>query len=102
MRPDQFHAQLSGPLDKSAMGNTYVMVMVDHFKNIQELLSLAVKESRAATVGFSTGTPGRYGSCAEVIADHGTKFHGDFAALLEEFLTDHRTRSASHPQANAA
>ena len=42
----------------------------------------------------------RYGAMAEVVTDRGSEFEGEFAALLEQALVDHRVTSREHPQAD--
>ena len=42
----------------------------------------------------------RYGAPAECLTDQGTEFRGEFQALLDEALIDHRRTSREHPQAD--
>jgi hypothetical protein len=78
-------------------GNKYVVVMIEHFTKWVELVPIPEKSSfyiAAALKGVLT----RFGAPAEVLTDQGEELQGEFAALLQKLLIDHRTTSRDHPQ----
>jgi transposase InsO family protein len=80
-------------------GNKYVVVMIDHFTKWVELVPIPEKSSfylAAALKGVLT----RFGAPAEVLTNQGEEFQGEFAALLQKLLIDHRTTSRNHPQSD--
>lgn len=91
---------LLGPLKCTQRGNIYIMVMVEHFTKWIELAALPSKESQVTAAALLDKVISRYGAPAEVLTDRGTEFEGAFEDLLQKCLVDHRTTSASHPQAD--
>jgi hypothetical protein len=92
---------LAGPiLPKSAQGNTYIMVAIEHFSKHVEAVPIPSKDSAVVAHAFLTHVLARYGSPAEVLTDQGNEFQGAFQQLLEQCFIDHRTTSAYNPQAD--
>lgn len=90
---------LFGPLPDS-QGYKYCMVMVEYFSKHIELAPLKSKTAKETAKAFLMHYIARFGACAEVVTDQGTEFKGEFQALLDKCLIDHRTTSANHPQAD--
>ena len=84
---------------KSASGNKYVVVMIEHFSKWIELVPIPAKKS-LHTAAALRGVLCRFGAPAEVLTDQGEEFQGDFAELLRELLIDHRLTSRDHPQSD--
>jgi hypothetical protein len=84
---------------KSASGNKYVVVMIEHFSKWIELVTIPEKTSHH-TAAALRGVLCMYGAPAEVLTDHGEKFEGEFAGLLTKLLIDHRLTSRDHPQSD--
>ena len=91
---------LCGPFTRSARGNTYVMVCIEHYSKLIELIPLPDKNSLTTSAAFRQHVLGRYGACAEVLTDNGREFEGAFADMLRVALIDHRHTSPNHPQAD--
>jgi hypothetical protein len=79
--------------------NKYVVVMIEHFTKWVELVSIPEKLS-FYTAAALKGVLTRFGAPAEVLTDQGEEFQGEFAALLQKLLIDHRTTSRDHPQSD--
>ena len=92
---------LAGELPKTADGNCYVMVAIEHFSKHIELYSIPDK-SAATTTRCLLDLICRYGAPAEIVTDQGTEFLGSFEQLLAKCFIDHRTTSSNHPAANGA
>ena len=92
---------LAGPLPKSAVGNTYVLVAIEHFSKHIELMPIPDKKA-GTTTRCLLDIIARFGAPAEVLTDQGTEFLGPFELLLQRCYIDHRSTSASHPQSNGA
>jgi hypothetical protein len=71
-------------------GNKYVMVMIEHFTKWVELVPI-LKKLSFYTAAALNGVLTRFGAPAEVLTDQGEEFQGEFAALLQKLLIDHRT-----------
>jgi hypothetical protein len=80
-------------------GNKYVVVMIEHFTKWVELVPIPEKSS-FYTAAALKGVLTRFGAPAEVLTDQGEEFQGEFAALLQKLLIDHRTTSRDHPQSD--
>jgi hypothetical protein len=80
-------------------GNKYVVVMIEHFTKWVELVPIPEKSS-FYTAAALKGVLTRFGAPAEVLTDQGEEFQGEFAALLQNLLIDHRTTSRDHPQSD--
>jgi hypothetical protein len=80
-------------------GNKYVVVMIEHFTKWVELVPIP-KKSSFYTAAALKGVLTRFGAPAEVLTDQGEEFQGEFAALLQKLLIDHRTTSRDHPQSD--
>ena len=91
---------LAGPLPLSRKGNRYVIIMVEHFSKWMELVTIPRKEAKYTAEAFLHRVLTLFGAPAEVLTDQGTEFEGEFQALLEECLVDHRRTSRDHPQAD--
>ena len=91
---------LCGPFTRTAAGNTYVMICIEHFSKYAIFVPIAAKEADHTSFAFLHHILGRYGSCAEVCTDNGGEWKGPFAHLLLDSLIDHRQTSSDHPQAN--
>jgi hypothetical protein len=76
---------LCGPLKKTALGNTYIMVCIDHCSKWVELIPIPNKSSAVTSQAF----------LQHVLTDQGTEFQGDFQGLLERFFVDHIRQSAT-------
>ena len=90
---------LFGPLHRSSMGNTYVLVAIEHFSKHIELIPMPDKLAFHTAYAFSQ-VLGRFGAPAEVITDLGKEFLGEFEELLQTCFIDHRQTSPNHPAAN--
>jgi hypothetical protein len=84
---------------KSASGNIYVVVMIEHFSKWIELVPIPEKTSHH-TAAALRGVLCKYGAPAEVLTDQGEEFQGEFAELLTKLLIDHRLTSRDHPQSD--
>ena len=93
---------LVGPIPVSKYGNTYVMVMIEHFSKWVGVVAMPSKESTETARVFWEFVLCRYGAPAEVLTDQGTEFRGAFQELLDEALVDHCRTSRDHPQAHGA
>ena len=91
---------LAGPLPATKRSNKYVMICVDHWSKVVELVPLPDKTAACTASAFKAAVLARYGSCAECLTDGGQEWRGEFEALLEQCFIDHRVTSASHPQTN--
>ena len=92
---------LAGPIQpKSAQGNTFIMVAIEHFSKHIEAIPIPSKDSAVVAHAFLTNVLARYGSPAEVLTDQGNEFQGAFQKLMEQCFIDHRTTSAYNPQAD--
>jgi hypothetical protein len=80
-------------------GNKYVVVMVEEFTKWVELVPIPEKSS-FCTAAALKGVLTRFGAPAEVLTDQREEFRGEFAALLQKLLIDHRTTSRDHPPSN--
>jgi hypothetical protein len=84
---------------ESVSGNTYVVVMIEHFSKWVDLIPIPAKESQH-TAAVLRGVLCRYGAPAEVSTDQGEEFQGEFGELLTQLLIDHRLTSRDHPQSD--
>jgi len=91
---------LCGPFEKTARGNQYVLVAVEHYSKHLELVPIPDKEPATVAAAFTAAVLGRYGSPAEVLTDRGGEWMKEFDQLLLDCMVDHRRTSASHPPAN--
>ncbi|PNH10240.1 Pro-Pol polyprotein, partial [Tetrabaena socialis] len=92
---------LAGPFTLSAVGNTYCMVVIEHFSKHVELLPLPDKTAACTARAFAD-VLARFGAPAEVLTDNGREFEGEFAEQLERCFIGHRHTSPGHPQADGA
>ena len=74
--------------------------MVEHFSKWIELEALPDKGSEGAAYAFLDWILGHFGVPVEVLTDLGREFQGEFQALCERALIDHRTTSRDHPEAD--
>jgi transposase-like protein len=91
---------LLGDLHETTRGNKYVMIMIEHFSKWIEIAALPSKESQYTAQAFLERVVSRFGAPAEVVTDRGSEFEEAFGDLLQKCMIDHRTTSASHPQAD--
>ena len=96
----RWSVDLAGPFPLSRQGNRYAMIMVEHFSKWIEVVTIPRKEARFTAEAFLHRVLTMFGAPAEVLTDQGTEFEGEFQALLEECLIDHRRTSRDHPQAD--
>ena len=89
----------AGPLITSRSNKRYCLVIIEHFSKWCELVALPSKRARTVAEAF-LGIMARFGACAEVLTDNGKEFEGEFDALCQNLLLDHRTTSRYHPQSN--
>ena len=85
----------AGPLQKTAAGNTYVMVCIEHFT--KWVIPLPSKSSKDAARALLDGVLSRYGAPGEVLTDQGREFQGEFQILLSQHEITHRLVSREHP-----
>ena len=91
---------LAGPLPVTRRANKYVMICVDHWSKVVELIPIPDKSAACTAFAFKVAVLARYGSCAECLTDGGQEWRGEFEALLEQCFIDHRVTSPAHPQTN--
>ena len=89
----------AGPLLTTRSRKRYCLVIIEHFSKWCELAALPSKHSGKVAEIF-LGIMTRFGACAEVLTDNGSEFMGEFDALCQRLLLDHRTTSRYHPQSN--
>lgn len=90
----------AGPLPLTMRHHRYVLVMVEHFSKWIELVALPDKSSEGTAYAFLDRVLSRFGAPAEVLTDQETEFLGEFQALCDQALIDHRTTSRDHPEAD--
>jgi hypothetical protein len=93
---------LCGPFPRTARGNQYIMVAVEHYSKHIEAVPIPDKRASTTAYAFAHHVLGRYGACAEVVHDNGGEWGGEFEQLLRDALIDSRATSANHPAANGA
>ncbi|CAI7885100.1 unnamed protein product [Closterium sp. NIES-53] len=91
---------MAGELPLSRGGKQYIVLMVEHVSKWLEVRAIPSKSSRHVAAAFKEQVISRFGACAEVLTDHGTKFQGEFKKLLEETGITHRRTSRYHPQSD--
>jgi transposase InsO family protein len=84
---------------KLALGNRYVVVMIEHFSKWIELVPILEKTFHHSAAALR-GVLCRYGAPAEVLTGQGKEFQSEFAELLTKLLIDHRLTSRDHPQSD--
>ncbi|KAL3688002.1 hypothetical protein R1sor_014311 [Riccia sorocarpa] len=89
-----------GPLPLTSRHSRYVLVMVEHFSKWIELVALHDKSSEGTAYAFLDSVLSHFGAPAEVLTDQGTECFGEFQALCDKALIDHRTTSRDHPEAD--
>ena len=68
----RWSVDLAGPLPVSKYGNTFVMVMIEHFRKWAEVVAIPTKESTETAWVFREFVLCRYGAPAVVLTDQGT------------------------------
>ena len=97
----RWSCDLVGPLPTTkGTGHRFIMVMIEHFSKWVELVALPQKTARFTAAAFNSCVLSRYGAPAECLTDQGTEFRGEFQAMLDDALVDHRRTSRDHPQAD--
>jgi hypothetical protein len=91
---------LCGPFDKTAAGNEYIMICIEHFSKWVEAIPIPNKKAATTAQALMANVVSRFGAPAEVLTDQGVEFAGEFAELLFSCFVDHRMTSANHPQAD--
>ena len=89
----------AGPLLTTRSRKRYCLVIIEHFSKWCELAALPSKHAGKVAEVF-LGIMTRFGACVEVLTDNGNEFMGEFDALCQRLLLDHRTTSRYHPQSN--
>ena len=77
-------------LFRQSYGNYYIMVMVKHFSEWVEVVSLPSKESNETARMFRQYVLYRYGALADVLTDQETEFRGEFQEMSDKKLFEHR------------
>ena len=72
----------AAPLQRTAAGNTYVLVCIEHFTKWVELIPLPSKSSKDSARALLDGVLSRYGAPGEILTDQGREFQGEFQTLL--------------------
>lgn len=90
----------AGPLPMTKRKNRYVFVMIEHFSKWVEIVPVPDKSSEISAAVFLDRVLAHFGAPAEVVSDQGKEFLGEFDALCERSLIDHRQTSRNHPEAN--
>jgi len=88
-----------GPLSLTPWHNQYVLVMIEHFSKLLELVPLLDCNSERVAYAFLNMVFSRFGTPTKVFIDQGTKFHGEFQELCEKTLINHHTTSWNHLEA---
>ena len=108
------HVDLAGPFRTSqynpaAQGQSqvddvkaWIVVMVDYFTKVAELVLVYSKEPLQVAQAFYTGWVCRYGTPPHVTTDNGKEFATDFGHMLARLGVEHITTSVRHPAANGA
>jgi transposase-like protein len=96
----RWNLDFAGPLNLTPQHNQYVLVMIEHFPNFLEFVSLLDHNNEGVTYAFLDRVFNRFGAPTKVFIDQGTKFHGEFQELREKTLIDHCTTSRNHPKAD--
>lgn len=92
---------LIGPLMQSQQGNSYLMVIIDHFSGWVEAYPLASKSNEAVWEKFRNDYLPRHGACRVLITDQGAEFKGkEWDEYLRGNRIEHRRTSPYHPQSN--
>ena len=84
----------AGPLLTTRSRKRYCLVIIEHFSKWCELAALPSKHA-GKVAGVFLGVMTRFGACAEVLTDNGNEFMGEFDALCQRLLLDHRTTSGT-------
>ncbi len=103
-RPNQrVHADLFGPLLKTASGNTWILVVTDAFTKFTRAIALPNKEAKTVASAIFNAWISLFGPMAILITDNGKEFSNALNKELCSFLQiDRRFTSSIHPQTNAA
>ena len=96
----QVGIDLVGPLQPSASGNRYIIVVMDYLTKWCEVLAVPTKTAATVADFFLENVIARHGCPKTVISDNGGEFQAEFAALLQSFNIDHRHSSPNHPATN--
>ena len=91
---------IAGELPLTKRGGRYILIMIEHLSKWVEAVVLSEKSSGSTAAAFLDRVLSRFGGCAEVLTDRGSEFQGEFQALLEKALIDHRLTARDHPQAD--
>jgi hypothetical protein len=91
---------LCGEFLPTKLGNKWVMICIEHLSKWLEVIALPEKTALHTARAFLSHVLSRFSAMAVVCTDQGTEFRGQFDALLESALIDHRVTAPHRPQAN--
>ncbi len=92
---------LIGPLITSHQGNSYIMVLIDHYSGWVECYPLPNKSNEAVWEKFRNDYLPRHGACRVLITDQGAEFKGrDWDEWLRGNRIEHRRSTPYRPQTN--
>ena len=92
---------LVGPLLTSHQGNSYLMVLIDHFSGWVEAYPLGNKSNESVWERFRNDYIPRHGCCRVLITDNGAEFRGkEWEEWLRGNRIEHRRTTPYHPQSN--
>jgi hypothetical protein len=91
---------LCGEFLPTKLGNKWVMICIEHLSKWVEVIALPEKSAMHTARAFLSHVLSRFSAMAVVCTDQGTEFRGQFDALLESALIDHRVTAPHRPQAN--
>ena len=94
------HVDSIGPLPKDAVGNQYILVIIDAFSRFLEMYPLSSLEAKPAVDALLKHVC-RFGIPAEVRTDNGTQFKDVFHQLLVKLRVSHPTVIPHSHQENA-
>jgi hypothetical protein len=60
---------LAGELPQTSRGNVYIMIMIEHFSKLIELVALVDKSSHNTSQAFLQHVLSRFGACGECLID---------------------------------
>ena len=96
----RWSVDLCGEFLPTKSGNKWVMVCIEHLSKWVEVIALPEKTAMHTARAFLSHVLSRFSAMAVVCSDQGTEFRGQFDALLESALIDHRVTALHRPQGN--
>ena len=82
-----------GPLPKTAKGNIFVLVCIEHMTKWVEFIALPSKSSAHLARAFLENILSRFGVLGVVLTNQGTEFQGECLTLLKKQKISHRIAS---------